>query len=372
MSGLDPYLWLHLWGVAIVPLALAGCLAALAVGDPLGPPGVELGLLALLGTLPPVWLQGTRPWYPYSLGPLYVRPSRLTLGQGQRLAGIHRAWRAAGSGLLALGMIMVLEGLYRLAPVASGTTPWSAWSRPWAWGVALACFAGANFAAQVGLTGLGLLLGTPRPSAPALTVEAITRRFTILGIPTSSFLPRTVLPPEPGPPSPLEPPPGVAQPLRHAGDDPGRSHPLESGDEVSGDAPPEGGIAPIDSPEFIPASGDLEAETLEAEIPEWPTPELPAPSGAGSGLEATDAPSEGEGAEPQGLGEDDLDAASLIDPQADNLQEDHLTVDAPALARLDPGDAGNLPPTPPPPLGLEAFPPATPEFDNPDLESQTP
>ena len=59
----DPYLWIHLAGLATVPLWLDIGLAGLAVGDPVVAPGVELLTLALVGTLPILWMQLQRPFY---------------------------------------------------------------------------------------------------------------------------------------------------------------------------------------------------------------------------------------------------------------------------------------------------------------------
>ncbi|MEM9245882.1 MAG: low-complexity tail membrane protein, partial [Cyanobacteria bacterium P01_F01_bin.153] len=70
----DPHLWIHLAGLASVPLWLDLCLAGLAVGDPVVPPWLEMGLLGLIGSGPLLWMQWQRPFYPFSLLLFAIRP----------------------------------------------------------------------------------------------------------------------------------------------------------------------------------------------------------------------------------------------------------------------------------------------------------
>jgi hypothetical protein len=58
----DPYLWVHLAGLATVPLWIDLCLLGLAVGNPTWP-GLELGFIVAVGVLPVLVMQLRRPFY---------------------------------------------------------------------------------------------------------------------------------------------------------------------------------------------------------------------------------------------------------------------------------------------------------------------
>ena len=61
----DPYLWVHLAGLATVPLWIGLCLLGLAVGNPTWP-GLELGFIVAVGVLPVLVMQLRRPFYIFS------------------------------------------------------------------------------------------------------------------------------------------------------------------------------------------------------------------------------------------------------------------------------------------------------------------
>ncbi|HTL88469.1 MAG TPA: low-complexity tail membrane protein, partial [Leptolyngbya sp.] len=74
----EPYLWIHLAGIAVLPLSLMICLLGLAAGDPILPPVVELGLVAIAGIAPIAWMQIQQPFCIFSLLAVAVRPERLS------------------------------------------------------------------------------------------------------------------------------------------------------------------------------------------------------------------------------------------------------------------------------------------------------
>ena len=70
----DPYLWVHLAGLAAVPIFLEICLIGFAVGDPLLPGWLELLLVAAIGSAPILWMQWQRPFYIFSLVGVALQP----------------------------------------------------------------------------------------------------------------------------------------------------------------------------------------------------------------------------------------------------------------------------------------------------------
>ena len=81
----DPYLWLHLAGLAVLPLWLEVGLLGLAVGDPVLPVWLELGLVGSVGILPILWMQLQRPFCIFSLVAVVVKPTQLTADQRKLL-----------------------------------------------------------------------------------------------------------------------------------------------------------------------------------------------------------------------------------------------------------------------------------------------
>ena len=73
----DPYLWLHLVGLATLPLTTALVAIALVWGIPLPFSNTELILIVLLGGLP-VWIvQIWRPWQPFGFLCFQIPPERM-------------------------------------------------------------------------------------------------------------------------------------------------------------------------------------------------------------------------------------------------------------------------------------------------------
>lgn len=79
------YLWVHLAGLAAVPLLLDVCLAGLASAGPAfnypTAGGFQFWAIALLGIIPTLWMQLAKPFYIFSLPPLALNPNELTEDQ---------------------------------------------------------------------------------------------------------------------------------------------------------------------------------------------------------------------------------------------------------------------------------------------------
>lgn len=187
----DPYLWIHLAGFATVPLWLDVCLAGLAVGDPIVPPWLELALLALVGTVPILWMQLQRPFYIFSVPGLALRPDKLEPERRQLLT-MQRGWLSRGLVIIsAIALLLALYGLYQLAPIAATITPFAAQSRATGWLIGAGAFLAANLFTQVPATVAPLLVASPGPIERAEPIESscILKRFTVLGIRVAKILP---------------------------------------------------------------------------------------------------------------------------------------------------------------------------------------
>ncbi len=121
----DPYLWIHAAGLAALPLCLLGCLLGLAVGDPLLPVWLELGLIAAVGIAPIIWMQWQKPFYIFSLVAVALKPTQLTDDQ-RRILTLFKARRSsAWIGLGTLLLLVILRQIYYVAPIAAEVTPFA-------------------------------------------------------------------------------------------------------------------------------------------------------------------------------------------------------------------------------------------------------
>ncbi|NEP16758.1 MAG: low-complexity tail membrane protein [Leptolyngbya sp. SIO4C1] len=185
----DPYLWVHLAGLAVVPLAIDLCLAGLATAAPALPVWAELGLVALVGTLPVLWMQWQRPFYIFSLGLVALNPDGLTEAQRQILSRF-RSWavRLATLGGAAIALLILWQ-LYRIAPAAAA--PFAQINRLGGLAVAAIAFLGLNLFIQVPISVACVLL-TPVKALEKATppaVERIKADFLIPGLWVPRILP---------------------------------------------------------------------------------------------------------------------------------------------------------------------------------------
>ena len=192
----DPYLWVHLAGIATVPLWLAICALGLAVGSPQWP-SVELALLTLLGGSPVLWMQLGRPFYIFSLLALTLKPTALSDDQ-RRMLTLFQQWWVRGLAIAApLPLVWLLWEIYPRAVVASDITPFAPWGRLGGLAVAAGSFAMANLFLQVPVSVLAVLATSDKRfkrTAP-YSLDEIKAHFTKVGIPLNRLLPE-VLPPD--------------------------------------------------------------------------------------------------------------------------------------------------------------------------------
>ncbi len=180
---LEPFLWIHLAGIALAPLALIVVWLALAVGTPLTPYFLELGLLAITGIGPILWMQWRRPFEIFSILLVALRPENLTEDQ-RRILSLFLRPRQRGFALLtALLLLLKLGGIYFYAPLAAMVVVDLPQIRVLALLVAAGAFLGANLFIQVPVSVLSVLLTseTNFRATPPLNAAEIREKFTIPG-----------------------------------------------------------------------------------------------------------------------------------------------------------------------------------------------
>jgi hypothetical protein len=102
----DPYMWIHLAGIAAVPFWLFICGLGLAAGDPILPIGLEVFLVAILGIVPIALMQWQRPFCIYSLLFVGLRPAAMTIDQ-RRMLSLFKSRRSTSA---LAGMAIILVG----------------------------------------------------------------------------------------------------------------------------------------------------------------------------------------------------------------------------------------------------------------------
>jgi len=309
----DPYLWWHLAGAATLPLWLGGCLAGLAVGDPVINVWVEQGLLIALGITLPLGLQWLRPIYLFRVGPLALSPAGLTDTQVRSLS-LQRRWPQKAAALLtAIVLSSILIRLYRVAPIAAAATPFASLGRTSGWLLCAGCFALPNWLGQTAISALGLLLARERTLEQTQpdTSTAIAQHFSGLFIQVGQVFPRQWLQEN----APLAATEDMPTPTESVATE----IPQDSADEVP-----------------IEAKTELEAEQLKTTDPIQPEAEqtmLPA--------EAEITPMEPAETEPQPAepAQESIDTAD-VSPFSDSAPDAHTALDPAGEGDdVDPGNA---------------------------------
>lgn len=193
-SWTEPFLWIHLAGLAAVPIFLELCLLGLAMGDPVLPPWLELSLVGGVGALPVLWMQLVRPFYIFSILVLAVKPEHLTTQQ-QRLLLLFKT--PLNRGLALIGTVFmggVLLKLYALAPIATPLLPPGVTDRWLGLLVATLAFALSHLFLQVPLSVLAPLWVSDQQltTLAPYPYDRIASDFTIPGWQVKQVLPSLI------------------------------------------------------------------------------------------------------------------------------------------------------------------------------------
>jgi hypothetical protein len=187
----EPFLWIHVAGVAALPIFLGLCLLGLAVGSPLLPVWLEVFLVGVVGIAPVLWMQWFRPFYIFSILVVAVKPQNLTPLQQRILTRLKSSLNRGLDLFIAILLAIILWQLYRFAPLAAEVAPlppqWRLAGLLWA---ALA-FLASNLFLQVPASVSAVLL-TPESEFAATkpyALEKIGQDFTIAGWQFDRILP---------------------------------------------------------------------------------------------------------------------------------------------------------------------------------------
>ncbi|ANV83708.1 hypothetical protein AWQ21_04510 [Picosynechococcus sp. PCC 7003] len=187
----EPYFWLHVAGLALLPLIWSLLAIALAIGIPFPVANVELGLIVLLGGVPVWLLQILRPWQPFSLFVFQIPPERLDERQRQILRLVQGTRQPILNVLGAIAMVILLWQVAHYAPLAVGLTAGLPQWHILGLFAAILLFFFGNILLQIPLTLLPALLiseTTAQAIDPHPTVS-IRRDFACWGLPLGQLFP---------------------------------------------------------------------------------------------------------------------------------------------------------------------------------------
>jgi hypothetical protein len=180
---LDPYLWIHLAGLAALPLFLGLTWLALGIGYPLPLYWLELAFLLLVGIFPVFWMQWTRPFDIYSLLVVALKPEKLTQEQLKILSLMKNKKQRLWSLIAALLMIGIFWKLYEWAPLSDLSSGFLPQNRILGLFLASLAILASHLFLQVPLAVISVLLtpGQEWEITPAFTPAEIRESFTLLG-----------------------------------------------------------------------------------------------------------------------------------------------------------------------------------------------
>jgi hypothetical protein len=187
----EPFLWIHLAGIAALPLWLQVVWLGLAVGDPMPIYGIELAVIGIIGIIPIFWMQWNRPFDIFSLLLVALRPEGLTQQQRQILSLFKNKKQRWLSAIAAIIMALLLWQIERFAPLAAIVTPLPPQWRILGLTIASLAFLASNLFIQVPLSVLGVLATKEQQflEVEPYAIEKIEKDFTVAGIKVRKILP---------------------------------------------------------------------------------------------------------------------------------------------------------------------------------------
>jgi hypothetical protein len=190
----EPFLWIHLAGLAAVPVLLQVVWLGLSLGDPLPFFWLELLILVIVGVVPVFLMQWIRPFDIFSILILSIKPEQITPQQGQILSLFKTKKQRALTVIAGLLMIAALWELYQLAPLAAIASSFLPQSRLIGLLIASVAFLASNLFVQVPVSVLGVLSTSEQQftATEPYPTEKILKDFTVPGLRVGKILPVVV------------------------------------------------------------------------------------------------------------------------------------------------------------------------------------
>lgn len=184
----EPYVWIHLSGIALVPICLGITTVGLGMAGKY--PVLELSLLAVTGILPVLLMQLTRPFDIFSVLFLSLKSESLSEERKVILSLFKTFSQKLVSAIAAGIMLVVLWLLYRLSPLTLGLIDFVPYPQIVGLSLGAIAFFASNLFLQVPLSVLLVLKTKPAKLAKtqAYLAENIQQDFTVPGIKVNKIL----------------------------------------------------------------------------------------------------------------------------------------------------------------------------------------
>jgi hypothetical protein len=180
----EPILWIHIAGLAALPIFLILCLLFLSVGEPFLPVWLELFLVAFFGVMPLLWMQLRRPFYIFAILGIALKPENLTEQQRKILCLINTKLNRVLALVAAIFLIAVLWQLYAVVPLLNNVAKLLPQWRSLSLLLAALAFFASNLFLQIPLSAARVLVtnDTDFAAIEPLPLEKIKQDFTIFGV----------------------------------------------------------------------------------------------------------------------------------------------------------------------------------------------
>ena len=187
----EPFLWIHLAGLAALPLALEVVCLGLAAGDPILPAWLEFLVVAGVGIGPVLLMQWLRPFSIFSVMAVSLKPEQLSLDQRRMLSLFRTPASQVAAIAASVFMALVLWKLYQVAPIAAIATPLAPSAHTLGLGLAAVAFLGANLFLQVPVSVVRVMAVSESAfsATQPYPLERIDRDFFLPGLRVNQILP---------------------------------------------------------------------------------------------------------------------------------------------------------------------------------------
>ncbi|OUL17543.1 low-complexity tail membrane protein [Nostoc sp. 106C] len=188
----EPILWIHVAGLATLPIFLFLCLLFLSIGEPLLPVWMELFLVAAIGVFPLLWMQFRRPFYIFAILGVALKPENLTEQQRKILCLINTNFNRVLALLAAILLVGVLWQIYQVAPRVANIFGFLPQWRSLSLLLAALAFLASNLFLQIPVSVARVLVtnDTEFAAIKPLPLEKIQQDFTIVGVQVNNILPQ--------------------------------------------------------------------------------------------------------------------------------------------------------------------------------------
>ena len=188
----EPILWIHVAGLATLPIFLFLCVLFLSIGEPVLPIWMELFLVAAIGVVPLLWMQLSRPFYIFAILGVALKPENLTEQQRKILCLINTNLNRFLAFFTAILLVGVLWQIYKITPLVANIASFLPQWRSVGLLLAGLAFLASNLFLQIPVSVVKVLVtnDTEFAAIEPLSLEKIQQDFTIVGVRVNQIVPQ--------------------------------------------------------------------------------------------------------------------------------------------------------------------------------------